>query len=223
MATLLLRLSAPLQAWGTESSFDTRRTDSYPSKSGVIGMLAAALGRSRSDSVDDLNKLRFGVRVDDEGVLLRDYHTANGEKNKQYITNRYYRSDATYLVGLESDDSSFLEAIRDALLSPAYPLYLGRRSCPPTMPLVKGLREAGLADALEKEEWLLPEWKQRRKMYTSEGRLRIIVDDVNGNMEVRDVAESFDIKNRRYGWRRIKEYGYVDKNHKTEHDPMKEL
>lgn len=44
MATLLLRLAAPLQAWGADSKFETRKTNREPTKSGVIGLLAAALG-----------------------------------------------------------------------------------------------------------------------------------------------------------------------------------
>lgn len=46
MGTLLLKLAGPLQAWGVESKFDERRTLNFPTKSGVIGMVAAALGRS---------------------------------------------------------------------------------------------------------------------------------------------------------------------------------
>ena len=57
MATLLLRLSAPLQSWGAESKFETRRTEKFPTKSGVIGLLASALGYSREDSLTDLNAL----------------------------------------------------------------------------------------------------------------------------------------------------------------------
>lgn len=71
MGTLLLKLAGPLQAWGVESKFDERRTLNFPTKSGVIGMVAAALGRSREESVEDLSKLKFGVRVDREGELLR--------------------------------------------------------------------------------------------------------------------------------------------------------
>ena len=71
MSTLLLRLAAPMQAWGVDSDFETRRTLPYPTKSGVIGMLAAALGRGRQDSLEDLNQLRFGVRIDQEGELLK--------------------------------------------------------------------------------------------------------------------------------------------------------
>ena len=75
MSTLLLRLAASMQAWGSDFRFEVRRTGREPTKSGVIGLLAAALGRSRADSIDDLCQLRFGVRVDQEGQLLRDFHT----------------------------------------------------------------------------------------------------------------------------------------------------
>ena len=87
MATLLLRLAAPIQAWGAEAKFETRRTLGYPTKSGVIGMLAAALGYSREESPEHLNGLHFGIRIDREGIYLRDYHTAHGKKDKDtYIT-----------------------------------------------------------------------------------------------------------------------------------------
>ena len=61
MSTLLLRLAAPLQAWGINSKFDIRKTEREPSKSGVIGLLAAALGRRRDESLDDLTALTFGI------------------------------------------------------------------------------------------------------------------------------------------------------------------
>lgn len=73
MATLLLRLAGPIQSWGVESKFEIRRTINFPTKSGVIGMLAAAFGYSREDSLDELNRLKFGVRIDREGKLIRDY------------------------------------------------------------------------------------------------------------------------------------------------------
>ena len=52
--TLLLRLSAPLQSWGSGSVYDNRETDDMPTKSGVTGILAAALGRKRGESLEDL-------------------------------------------------------------------------------------------------------------------------------------------------------------------------
>lgn len=104
MAVLLLRLAAPLQSWGNDDSkFETRKTWREPSKSGVIGMIAAALGYKRyeTEKILELNKLRFGVRVDREGKLLRDFHTAkSSDKDKTYVTYRYYLADAIFLVGL---------------------------------------------------------------------------------------------------------------------------
>ena len=83
MAVLLLRLSAPLQAWGTENSkFEIRKTGREPSKSGIVGLLAAALGirRNEPEKLRELNALRIGVRIDRAGKLLRDFHMAHAEK-----------------------------------------------------------------------------------------------------------------------------------------------
>jgi CRISPR system Cascade subunit CasD len=74
--TLLIRLVGPMQSWGTSSRYSVRDSGGVPSKSGVVGILAAALGRSRSDSVDDIAALRMGVRVDCEGVPGYDFQTA---------------------------------------------------------------------------------------------------------------------------------------------------
>ena len=80
MKSLLLKFSGPLQSWGTDSHFETRHTDYYPSKSAVVGMIAAAFGYRRSADCDEaiakLNDLDFAVRIDQQGNLLRDYHIA---------------------------------------------------------------------------------------------------------------------------------------------------
>lgn len=109
MPTLLLRLQGPLQSWGTTSRFDERDTQLEPSKSGVLGLVCAALGRDRCEPVDDLAALIMGVRVDREGVVLRDYQTATGilnaagkvDMNRTVVSPRYYLSDAAFLVGFE--------------------------------------------------------------------------------------------------------------------------
>ena len=64
MATLLLRLQGPMQAWGVQSRFGVRDTGREPSKSGLIGLLCAALGREREAPLDDLASLNMGVRID---------------------------------------------------------------------------------------------------------------------------------------------------------------
>lgn len=224
MPTLLLRLAAPLQAWGDESNFDTRRTQKFPTKSGVIGMLAAALGRSRTEALSDLSALKFGVRIDCGGEVIVDFHTAKAEKSA-YITYREYLSDAVFVVGLESENRDFLEEIRRALNSPVYPLFLGRRSCPPTLPLVLGeIRDCELLTALKEEEWQLSAERQRRAK-ESDCKLRIITDSDEGSALIRDVPISFDPTFRKFGFRRIKDCGYVQKKRvgDLEHDPMSEL
>ncbi|MGI6547757.1 MAG: type I-E CRISPR-associated protein Cas5/CasD [Bacillota bacterium] len=207
MSTLLLRLAAPLQSWGAVSKFNTRDTAREPTKSGVIGLLAAALGRNRAEPLDDLARLSFGVRIDQPGTILRDWHNAKkaGSKNPD-VTTRYYLADAVFLVGLEGD-RELLEKLATALKNPVFPLYLGRRSCPPEGLLVLGLREKPLRQALEEEDWQASEWFQQQQ-FKRFGQVKLtIVCDANSHETAaflrRDVPESFDQWHRRYGFRRV--------------------
>ena len=145
MTALLLRLAGPLQAWGAKSRFTVRATELAPTKSGVVGMLAAAVGRRRIDPIEDLLALRFGVRKDQPGTVIRDFHTARtlDGKNSMPLSKRYYLADAVFLAGIEGD-RALLEGIGEAVHNPAFPLYLGRRSCPPGQPVSLGLRESHL-------------------------------------------------------------------------------
>jgi CRISPR system Cascade subunit CasD len=170
MATLLLRLAGPMQSWGTRSRFDDRDTERFPSKSGVIGLLCAALGRPRSAPVDDLAALRMGVRADRPGVLSTDFHTAmrvakaSGASPATVVSRRHYLADAAFLVGLEGDPSA-LGALADALQHPVWPLCLGRKSFPPGAPLLvpDGLRPVELESALKEYPWLESVPAQRRR------------------------------------------------------------
>lgn len=158
MPTLLLRLAGPMQSWGTTSRFDERDSQLEPSKSGVLGLVCAALGRDRTEPVDDLARLKMGVRVDREGLLMRDYQTATGvvsaagkvDMDRTVISPRYYLADAAFLVGLEGDAFGLLERVYAALRTPVWPLALGRKSFPPGEPvwLEGALRDDGLRDAL---------------------------------------------------------------------------
>jgi len=158
MTTLLLRLAGPMQSWGVQSRFEIRDTTSEPSKSGVVGLICAALGRDRAEPIDDLAALRMGVRVDREGQVRRDYQTAlgvaiaSGGKLKEcQPSNRYYLADARFLVGLESADRELLERIDAALRDPFWPIFLGRKSFVPSEPVHlagPGVRELPLLDAL---------------------------------------------------------------------------
>lgn len=155
-ASLLLRLAGPIQSWGTASQFNRRATEPEPTKSGIIGLLAAAQGRRRQDTIEDLLDLQLGVRVDEPGSLLRDYHTVSdyrgrpllsakvSAKGKQeptspakttHVTERFYLQDAVFVAAV-SGATALLEGLLDALRRPRFPLALGRRSCVPTQPLV---------------------------------------------------------------------------------------
>ncbi len=156
MSVLLLRLAGPMQSWGTRSRFTHRDTEREPSKSAVIGLLCAALGRPRSAPIDDLAGLRMGVRVDCEGRVERDYQTAqdvlkasgNRAKAGECVTSeRFYLADAVFLVGLEGP-RQLLETVRHAMDAPAWPLYLGRKAFVPTPPIQLGIADEGLEAVL---------------------------------------------------------------------------
>lgn len=224
MSTLLLRLAAPLQSWGSDSKFDERKTDYAPTKSGVIGMLAAALGRSREDSIEDLTQLKFGVRVDRQGEIISDLQITDMINYNLNLSHRQYLSDAIFLVGFESENVGFLSSIASALQAPVYPLFLGRRSCPPSIPLVLGIREKGLYQALIDEPWLLPTW-QKKRVYR-DVRLRILMDaDKKTPAVKRDVPLSYSMEHQEYGYRYLTEMPpkVIHIENEFEHDPMGEL
>ena len=201
-------MAAPLQAWGVDSKFETRRTGREPSKSGIVGFLAAAMGyrRDEDDKIAELSRLNIGVRVDKEGTLLRDYHTVHGAKSA-YVTNRYYLSDAIFLVGVESDDEELIEKLANALEHPVFPLFLGRRSCPPTLPVFLGTRQAELKDALESEPWLLPEWRRNREGSASYRFVMDASEPTGKTAVVQDLPLSFNPEHRKFGFRMVEEYG----------------
>ena len=172
MTTLLLRLAGPMQSWGTQSRFTMRDTGLEPSKSGVIGLLCAALGLGRDTDLQGLATLRMGARVDQPGAMKVDYHTAGGgslRDGQSYgvrkasgaagdtvLSNRYYLADADFLVGLEGDDEAQLRRLHDALREPAWQLYLGRKAFVPGVPVhvPEGLRLGErLEEALTRYPW----------------------------------------------------------------------
>lgn len=153
MPTLLMRLRAPMMSWGDHSQFDHRDSRREPTKSAVIGLLCAALGRPRWDPVHDLAALKMGVRVNKEGILQRDYHTIQDNmrdktKAETTVSNRYYVADADYLVGLEGE-APLLSQLDAALQRPHWQLYLGRKSFIPSHPIRVGIVEQPLLLALK--------------------------------------------------------------------------
>ena len=215
MSTLLLRFAAPMQAWGADSRFDIRKTNREPTKSGVVGLLAAALGLQRDAPLNELTALRMGVRVDREGVLLRDFHMVHGEKSS-YVTTRYYLCDAVFLVGVFSEDEALMRRLEEAVRCPAFPLFLGRRSCPPEGRVCLGLRAMTLEGTLTSEPSLAA-----HGAFQQPERLRMVLEDPRGTARLRDMPISFSPFDRQYGYRAAREI-WLDQP-TNEHDPMREL
>lgn len=205
MNVLLLRLAGPMQSWGVQSRFTVRDTGLEPSKSGVVGLLCAALGRRRDEPVDDLAELSMGVRVDREGVMVRDFHTAmniltaGGGLKATEPSNRYYLADARFLVGFAGDDLHLLHCLHTALHDPHWPLCLGRKAFVPGEPvwLADGLlSDVGLAEALRDYPWQgLCQSDERPP------RLRLVLEDPNGTAVRPDQPLSFS--ERRFAPRRV--------------------
>ncbi|MBW8003227.1 MAG: type I-E CRISPR-associated protein Cas5/CasD [Planctomycetes bacterium] len=170
---LVLFLYGPMSSWGHIAVGEYRPTHDRPTKSSILGMLAAALGIKRNEEsrIKELARsLGFSVCVHQPGLLLRDYHTVQipGEsRNTIYhtrkdelkndnlntlLSTRDYRSDGVYTVALwQKIQSSFtLEEIGRALKKPAFILYLGRKSCPPSLPLEPKIVEAETLEELYK-------------------------------------------------------------------------
>ena len=160
MDYLLFRLYGPMSSWGEIAVGETRHTASYPGKSAIIGLMAAALGIKRAEA-EKQQQMQQGyalaVKVYSQGTLLRDYHTvqvpdsvgkftyrtrrdelALGKARPGTIlSSREYRSDAMALVAVKalSNVPYDLQTIKNHLEKPVFHLYLGRKSCPLAAPL----------------------------------------------------------------------------------------
>lgn len=211
MLTLLLRLAGPMQSWGTSSRFDERDTGKEPSKSGVIGLLAAALGIDRDNWADlePLTRLSMGVRHDRSGVPKRDYQTAlrivAADQSKYHdtaVTTRHYLADAIFLVGLECDDRPLLTRIHAALRNPVWPLALGRKSYVPSDPIwiENGLVELQFREALARWPWIA----SRRKWEVPPDKILVSFesDDGSGVLKMDQPLSSF--AERRFGARIVR-------------------
>lgn len=219
MSVLLLRLTGPLQSWGERSRYARRETGAEPSKSGIVGLLAAALGRRRTDTIEDLAGLTFGVRVEQPGALLRDFQTArslDGARSMP-LSERYYLTDARFLAAVEGPDP-LIDGVAAALREPTFPLYLGRRSCPPSEPIARQdcVRSGPLLAALLDEPWHAT--TAFRRQAPNPARVGVVVDasatDVPDALAgrlidrelpqlVRDQPVSFDPRARTYGLRSV--------------------
>ena len=155
---LALRLEGPLQSWGFDSQYNRRNTGLMPTKSAIGGMCCAALGLPRGSDKEQEFLSSFGTvrmtaialpRKGDEKELavrrLQDYHTvqntktAEGKTKDCHITHRQYLTDASFGV-LLGGDAALLGKIAIALADPKWGIWLGRKTCIPSAPILAGLK-----------------------------------------------------------------------------------
>lgn len=207
MSVLLLRLAGPLQAWGSAARFVRRTTENAPTKSGVLGLLAAAQGRAREADLSDLAALRYGVRIDQPGTRVRDFQTARhfDSGKSMPLSERYYLSDAVFVAAVEGEPD-VVHGLSDAVREPVYLPYLGRRSCPPAAPIDLGVRDdVDLVTALTQAPWQASDWYRARTAGRSDG-LALLIDcppESAPELSLRDEPLSFDPRHRRYGLRGV--------------------
>ena len=178
MKYLLFRLYGPMSSWGDIAVGETRPSFTYPSKSAVLGLVAAVLGIRRDEEVKQqqlAEGLGFAVCVESAGVPLADYHTAQvpsgkeryctrrqelfGEKSElnTILSTRDYRSDGLYIVVLwqKKHDEWSIEQIKVKLEHPEFVPYLGRKSCPAALPFEAQVVDAvSLVEALAKGKFM---------------------------------------------------------------------
>ncbi len=156
---LALRLEGPFQSWGFDSQYNRRNTGLMPTKSAIAGMCCAALGLPRGSN-KERNFLESFVTVRMTAIAipkkvakhelpvrrLQDFHTvqktrrASGAINKDCVlTHRQYLTDSAFGVILEGDDT-ILAAIAAALANPKWGIWLGRKTCIPSSPILVGFK-----------------------------------------------------------------------------------
>lgn len=167
MPVLAFYIDAPLQSWGSASRYQHRETQAYPTKSALIGLIAAALGIDKNSHAEAAELqaitrlLLTVVRLDkpsNKPSRFTDFHTVGGGYDKKalswermsipqkasgapfgtVITHRSYLSDACF-VALFEGDADVLVRVRSALLNPVWGVWFGRKTCLPASPLTPTL------------------------------------------------------------------------------------
>jgi CRISPR system Cascade subunit CasD len=211
---LALRLEGPLQSWGYDSQYNRRNTGLMPTKSAITGICCAALGLSRGSTGEQEFLASFGktrmtaIAIPRNGMKnklpvrrLQDYHTVQNTRrasgainNDCVLTHRQYLTDAFFGVLLEGE-SLLLKQVADALEDPVWGLWLGRKTCIPTAPVLAGLRS---------------DWTEALRLLIGERPLESFTrqEDVDsfadGRDSLPDMPVSFATEKRLFSPRRVK-------------------
>jgi len=179
MSALAFYIDAPLQSWGASSKYQFRETNSFPTKSAIVGLIAAALGIDKyapdeATLIAPIAALRLTVvkiEKTDPATRLTDFHTIGGGYDKKaslrekmsipqkasgapfgtVITRRSYLTDAAFAAILEGDPTT-LDQINHALLNPVWGVWFGRKTClraTPLTPTIAKDREAAFTSLLD--------------------------------------------------------------------------
>ena len=166
MKHLALYLRAPLQSWGASSKFGDRGTLDAPTRSGLLGLLAAACGVDKNDEARDREwlaraaKISVAVLAFRRGDRMPDYHTVGAHYDKDDswqkrmipttpdgkprgtdLTHRDYLADSVFGAVLSGDDA-LVDEMAAGLADPVWGIWLGRKSCIPTEPIFAGVFES---------------------------------------------------------------------------------
>ena len=155
MRLLLLWLEAPLMSFGGHSKWDDRDSEAMPTRSMLLGMIACCMGLKRGEpELERMHRaLELGIRGDRQGRMITDFQTIQGMRSgllnaegvkrgggNTFISRRQYIEDAAFFVAISGGDALLDDCCR-ALRNPVWPPFLGRKSCPPTVPICIGIRE----------------------------------------------------------------------------------
>ena len=155
---LVLRLDGPLQSWGENAKWDFRDSSTMPTKSGIVGLLGCAMGEERGSQVllELARSITVAVRADRPGVKFVDFQTVQGNplktadggkrSNNTILSPHAYLQDACFTVFIETT-AEWQKRIISALEDPRWCMYLGRKNCVPSSPILADRMEA--ADLME--------------------------------------------------------------------------
>lgn len=159
-------LEASLQSWGVNSKYQRRDTLNFPSKSGIMGIILSALGKT-GEQKDFLSRFH-DTDLEIEGYFpknkkgidkLEDFHMVGSRYNESdpwenllipktsegkkavgggaKLTYRYYMQDMAYSAIVEVPDD-LVDEVSAALINPVWPLFLGRKCCIPSEIIFQG-------------------------------------------------------------------------------------
>lgn len=216
---LLLYLDAPMQAWGHSSRFNRRTSASWPVKSGIIGMLCAALGIERDDEPGIARLAALSMKVytlKNEGRRLMDWHTVGGgfekseegnyfdEKHGQSVavlTDREYLLDCKFGVVL-SGDAEVVESCATALENPKWGIWFGRKCCLPAARVCEGVFDSAkdaenrLREIAQENGWKAERWRVVREAQNFEDGtdsfMDIPLNFATRQYQARRIADEFE-------------------------------